>query len=357
MRKITLKENLFQGAISLERIGEAVKPWRIPYREKSLYPPNGLSGHAATPAGVRLSFVSDTDALRLHVAPMDQERIFDCIVDGVLVQSVLLPSDERVVAFDRLERKRKAIDIYLPQTAAVTIEACSIAAGASLELPADDMPRWVCYGSSITQCATAASPAETWPAIVAREQQLHLTCLGYRGNCQLEPMVARLVRDLPADFVSLCLGINVYGSNSMSIRTFRAMVIGFLKIVTETHRGIPIVVISPIVSPPREETANLAGLTLVLIRREIEAALEALRQTGTDHLHYFDGLRFFGPEYAGYLPDELHPDAEGYRIMGRRFQQWLEERGIRQQIKRSGENRSHRSDERSETDGSSRTNE
>lgn len=334
MQTIPLREELFQGAISLEKTEQGVKPWRIPYRELALFPPKGLTGHAATPAGVTVSLLSDTGAVRLRVDALDQERSFDCVVDGKLVQTVVLPPNEQIVLFSGLQRERKRLDIYLPQTAAVTMMELSIEAAASWQPVTDDRPRWLCYGSSITQCATAASPAQTWPAIAAREQQLQLTCLGYRGNCHLEPMVARMIRDRPADFISLCIGINVYGSNSYTIRTFRAMVIGFLEIIRERHTDIPIVVISPIISPPREETANTAGLTLELIRQEIEAALHSLRQLGAGNLYYLHGLQFFGREYAAYLPDELHPDAEGYRMMGSRFQQWIVEQGIRQQIRR-----------------------
>jgi lysophospholipase L1-like esterase len=147
-------------------------------------------------------------------------------------------------------------------------------------------------------------------------------------------MVARMIRDQAADFISLCFGINVYGSNSYTIRTFRPMVIGFLEIIRERHSNIPIVVISPIISPPREETANTAGLTIALIRQEIEAAIHSLWQLGADNLHYLHGLQFFGREFAAYLPDDLHPDAEGYRIMGSRFQQWMIEQGLREQISR-----------------------
>ena len=40
---------------------------------------------------------------------------------------------------------------------------------------------------------------------------------------------------------------------------------------------------------------------------------------GDGNLHYVDGLKLFGPEMAHLLPDDLHPDAEGYQAMGRNF--------------------------------------
>ena len=75
-------------------------------------------------------------------------------------------------------------------------------------------------------------------------------------------------------------------------------------------------VLTPIYSPPRETSPNAVGFTLAAMREEVAAAVETLRAHGDRHIHYVDGLRLFGSDLAGHLPDELHPDAEGYRLMG-----------------------------------------
>jgi hypothetical protein len=77
--------------------------------------------------------------------------------------------------------------------------------------------------------------------------------------------------------------------------------------------------VSPIYSPPRETTENAVGFTLAAVREEVAAVVETLRARGDRHVHYVDGLRIFGPELAHRLPDDLHPDAEGYRLMGANF--------------------------------------
>lgn len=59
-------------------------------------------------------------------------------------------------------------------------------------------PRWVHYGSSISQSAEAEGPTETWPAATAKTAQLNLTGLGFAGNAMLDPFVARTIRNLPA---------------------------------------------------------------------------------------------------------------------------------------------------------------
>lgn len=328
MKSIRLDDHLFQGAISLERTSLGVKPWRIPYEKIELFPPNGLGGRADFTAGVRLRFASNSDVIEVEVAAAAVERKVDLVIDGAIIQSVKLHINEQIVVFENLSRETKTIEIYLPQAGPVTIVGLRIADDASFEIIPDERLRWVTYGSSITQCSDAASPAETWPAIVARGQGLHLTSLGYGGNCHLEPMVARMIRDIPADFISLCLGINVYGSGSLNERTFRAMVIGFIETIREKHQDIPILVISPIYSPPREEIENKVGFTLVKMREEIQEALSALKHLGVEHLYYMDGLDLLGAEYESYLPDQLHPNAEGYRIMGERFQNWITEHSL-----------------------------
>ena len=56
--------------------------------------------------------------------------------------------------------------------------------------------------------------------VVARDQNFNLTCLGYGGQCHLDSMVARMIRDLPANFISMCLGINIQGASSLGPRAF-----------------------------------------------------------------------------------------------------------------------------------------
>ena len=180
-------------------------------------------------------------------------------------------------------------------------------------------PRWITYGSSITQCRTAASATQTWPAIVARESGLNLTCLGYGGQCHLDAMVARMIRDLPADYISLCLGINIQGASSLGPRAFRPAIIGAVQIIREKHPDIPLVLMSPICSPPREETPNAVGFHLKGMREEVRTAAEALQAHGDKHVYYVNGLSVFGTDYVHLLPDALHPDAEGYRVMGKNF--------------------------------------
>ena len=308
----------WQGAISLQRTDEWVMPWRIPYKQRSLFPPNTLAERAAMPAGVRIAFHSDTVLVGGQIVPNQEAATLDLCLDGQLHGSVALAGREQF-RFEGLPAGDKLIELWLPQGRAFRLRSLDVTEGATVTPYGDPRPRWITYGSSITHGGSADQPTGTWPAIVARQHGLNLTCLGYGGNCHLEPMVARMIRDLPADFLSMKVGININSGGTLNARTFRPAVIGFVQIVREKHPDTPFAVVSPICSPPREDTPNTVGFTLPAMRQEVAAAVSALQAQGDRHLRYIDGLAMFGPELAHLLPDQLHPNAEGYRALAQNF--------------------------------------
>ena len=76
---------------------------------------------------------------------------------------------------------------------------------------------------------------------------------------------------------------------------------------------------SPIYCPNREENPNAVGFNLQKMREEVEAAAYAIQSYGDNNVHYVNGLDVFGSDNVDLLPDNLHPDAEGYRVMGNNF--------------------------------------
>lgn len=307
----------WQGSISLQKTGDWVMPWRTPHPMHVLFP-EPLLERSAMPAGVRISFRSNTTRVSGSIVSQNESGILDLCCDSEVVASLDMTQKDSFV-FENLSDSEKLIELWLPQFGSFQLRSFEIDDGATLEPFTDTRKRWVTYGSSITQCRTAASATQTWPAIVARERGLNLTCLGYGGQCHLDAMVARMIRDLPADYISMCVGINIQGASSLGARAFRPAIIGAVQIVREKHPNIPIVLMSPICSPAREETPNPVGFHLKGMREEVQAAAEALQTHGDKHIHYVDGLSVFGEDYVHLLPDDLHPDAEGYRVMGKNF--------------------------------------
>ena len=307
----------WQGAVSLQKTEDWIMPWRTPHSAHVLFP-EPLLERSAMPAGVRISFRSNTTQVSGSIVPQNESGMLDLCCDGEQIDSIDLKQKESF-AFKGLSDSEKLIELWLPQFGQFQLRSLEIDDDATLEVFTDTRPRWITYGSSITQCRATASPTQTWPAVVARTHGLNLTCLGYGGQCHLDAMVARMIRDLPADYISMCLGINIQGASSLGPRAFRPAIIGAVQIIREKQPDIPIVLMSPICCPPREENPNTVGFHLKKMREEVQAAAEALQAHGDTQIHYVDGLSVFGADFVHLLPDDLHPDAEGYRVMGKNF--------------------------------------
>ncbi len=308
----------WEGAASLE-IGEGyVRPWRILYEQRSLYPAALRDGAGGMSSGVRLRFASTTQGLRLHLLPYPEPRKFDLLADGGLVGTAVVPAGGATAEWSGLDAGEKTLEVYLSaRVSAVT--GLEIDRDASFGKSLDKRPRFVAYGSSITHCSGAHSPSQTWPALVARAWNCHLTSLGFGGQCHVDTLIALQLKKMDIDFLTCSFGINVYGGNSLNDRTFQPAVIGFVRIVREAHPAIPFVVCSPILSPPRETVPNAVGMTLVKMRSQVEQAVALLREAGDENLYYVNGLEIFGEAEREFLPDDLHPNGDGYRRYAENF--------------------------------------
>ncbi|TVQ26850.1 MAG: GDSL family lipase [Spirochaetaceae bacterium] len=332
MTTIVAGEVLFQGAVSFDRTAEGLAPVRLPVAQAGLFPSpdDMLMQRAWSPSGVRLRFATDSSRLRVSIVPADtgeEQCIFDLSCGARILDSrtVAPGSDQVDFRLDPSSGNASAsgndlpvYEIWLHQWHPTRVSSLQIDDGARFALPPDDRPRWVAYGSSISMCRTAASPARTWPAVAAREHGLALTSLGFGGQCHLDPLVGMVLRDLPADLMTLKLGINVYGGGSLNVRSYPAAVIGLVRIIRERHPRIPIGVITSIISPDRERTPNAVGCTLEDYRAMTRDAVERLRRAGDETLLLFEGTDLFGEADAQLLPDGLHPNPEGYELIGKR---------------------------------------
>ncbi|NQW18416.1 MAG: GDSL family lipase [Chloroflexi bacterium] len=304
----------WSGSISNDVSPNGVMPWRIPHDDMGLYAEE-LVGRAAMPAGVRVSFQSDTSFLAGECNAFPERSPIDLMIGGELVGTA--PTEDLTsFRFDDLGTEMKSFELWLPQFGEFQLMGMSVSDDAEL-LESENLwlPKWITYGSSITHCRAADSPTLTWPSIVARTRGYDLTCLGFGGQCHLDPLIARVIRDRDADLISLCLGINIYGNDSLNARTFGPGIIGFVQIIREKHPDTPIALLSPIYSPGREDTLNAVGFTLSSMRGEVASAVDKLRAHGDNNIHYINGLDIFNADNAHLLPDDLHPNSEGYGIM------------------------------------------
>jgi hypothetical protein len=358
---------LLHGAFDVECTDTGLIPLRIPARLAFQVPPGYSSEVFRMPSGVRLAFETEATALELDVAARrpvvdgglelpEHACTFDLVVDGRMhatrtiaeVGTRTLDLDGNVIGeerrrttvrFDGLPAGGKTVELWLPTP--VVVELCALRADAPLRPWEDRRPRWVHYGSSISHCYEAHSPTQTWPAVAARSADVDLLSLGVAGECFLDPFAARAIRDTPATWISLKLGINIVNADAMKLRTFEPAVHGLLDTVREGHPDTPILVVSPIVCPPHEEApgptlardatgpfvAAAAPVSPEVARfalsvRRIRSILEEVvrvRSADDANLHYLDGLTLFGEADAVDLPDLLHPNGDGYVRIGERF--------------------------------------
>ncbi len=259
--------------------------------------------------------------------------------NGEEVQEIRLGEDS-VAEFDLPTNEsgaKRLVQVWLPQNC--PIDLIDIAANAPLEAEVDSaLPRWVHYGSSISHCEDADGPLGVWSVAAARDLGLEIYNLGMGGCANLEQFSARTIRDLPADLISLKLGINVVNGANHTSRTFGPAVHGFIDTIRDRHATTPILVISPVSCPAHEKNPGpsstgadgmvegqefsrhswIGELTLESIRETLKELVEVRAQTD-DNIFYLDGLELFGHQDAPTMPDGIHPDAAGYRLIGKNF--------------------------------------
>jgi hypothetical protein len=329
MMTVAVNEAFIQGAISSERIGDALYPCRLPHQRRHLFPsPNdSLWQKALCTSGVRLRFETDAEVLALSFSPLPEVNkiikghAFDIVIDNEIVQAVFCLEGASEVVFNRIGKGLRTIELWLPPSCPVGLKKIKAGKASVLQPMPDRRPMWVTWGSSITHCVRAGSAARIWPATVARRHNLNLLCLGFGGDCHLEPMVAMLIRDLPASYISMKLGINAV-SNSLSTRTYPALLAAAVAIIREKQPHTPLALISPIANPPRETTATQTGYTLERMRTDMESVHRALTAAGDMNLYHVSGMDLFGIEDIDrYAEDKLHPSAEGMDLQAERFSQ------------------------------------
>ena len=361
--------DLVHGAIDLESTGRGLRPHRLPQAVRERDADQQLTLVEAQPSGVRVvvataarQLVLEVHAARTAYRGMDRPRgAVDVVLDGsvhltrTLTAGDVLELDPRTGSsvftagtVDRIDvgglpPGEKVVEFWLPHNEQVDLVALS--SDASVRAVPSTRPVWLHHGSSISQGSNAASPTATWPAVAARRAGVQLVNLGFGGSAVADPFTARVVRDAPADVISIKLGINVVNLDAMRLRTFVPAVHGFLDTVREGHPTTPLLLISPIHCALHEDTPGPGAfdptaqgtgsvrfiatgrqgdtahgrLTLEVIRRALLEVVERRRQD--PHLHHLDGQTLYGQDDAEQfpLPDGLHPDTATHALMGERF--------------------------------------
>jgi lysophospholipase L1-like esterase len=278
-----------------------------------------LANRAAMAAGIRAVWRTGGGTLTLagHGAP--DCAPYDVLVNGEPTHRLpAIGTHRHDVALENLEPD-SLVQVWLPHFGDFTVQQATFDGG-SVTSALESGPRWITYGSSITHCQQADGPTQAWPSVVARRNGWQLSNLGLAGECQLDPIAANTIAQTPADIISLCVGINSYNAATYSERTYAVTLQGFLNTVRRAHPNVPVVVITPVLSLPREDKPNAVGWSLRDYRAATADVVAALQAKGDSKLHLIDGATVLTEQEAlERLPDTLHPDTAGYAIMAQRL--------------------------------------
>lgn len=373
--------DLIHGAVELEQLETGILPHRLPAWARAQCRDAQLAMAQSQPSGVRVAFTTTASVIELVTMPTKRryrdmpprpDGVYDLLVDGRLLQQASAPGGRvldidmvsgaatmhagapQSLRFADLPSGEKTVEIWLPHDE--TTELVALHADAPIAaLPPSGKRRWLHHGSSISQGSNAIHPTGIWPAVAAGRAGVDLLNLGFGGSALLDPFTARTIRDLPADLISLKLGINLVNLDLMRLRAFGPAVHGFLDTVREGHPDTPLLVVSPIHCPIHEKApgptmfdgkalarglvrfrttgteaeVRQGKLTLTVIREQLMAIVQERAQSD-GNIHYLDGIELYGAEDNARLPlpDELHPDAEAQRLIGERFGELVFANGV-----------------------------
>jgi hypothetical protein len=364
-----ITSDIMRGAIELEQTSHGVLPHRLPAWARAQCADPQLAMVEAQPSGVRLVFRTGATAIELDAlatrrryagVPPRPPGIYDLCIDGRLAAQASLDGGNILhidmatgattteagsadtLCFADLPAGVKQIELWLPHNE--VSELIALRTNAPVQASAGRRaPVWLHHGSSISHGSDAASPTGTWPAIAATLASVELVNLGFGGGALLDPFVARVMRDTPADLISVKIGINLVNADLMRLRAFGPAVHGFLDMIRDGHPVTPLLMVSPILCPIHEDTPGPAApdfvegqlrfratgdpadvasgkLTLGVIRTAL-AQIVAQRAASDPNIYYLDGRDLYGAaDHATLpLPDRLHPDAATHRLIGDRF--------------------------------------
>ena len=314
-----------EGAISVENNEKYCAPWRIDINRRKLFPFLDTFGQGDACTGVRIAFTTDSRNVGIDIYEtyrgedgIHDIMMLDIVVNGMYVETIELDKGEGLYDFGLLDAGVKDVEIWLDPKYPVRFKSIHIDDEAMIEKTESTKKRLVIYGSSIVHSVRARSPYYTWPAIVAAKKDMHLTNLGFGGNCILDPIMGMIMRDMDADIFCLELGSNCYSGN-LTDRSFAPCAIGLVKTIRQKHIETPIVILSQKYIPAHEVEKGGCRMNAQEMREELKNVVAVFRQYGDKNIYYADGLEIFGPENIKYMEDKVHPNAEGQFVFAENF--------------------------------------
>lgn len=321
----TMRADAWFNVSEWEQTPAGFRPWRVTPHLVATARNEHFTNRVSAPAGVRAEVLTDAKKLEIALTPLmagdETPLVVDVVFNGDLIKRAHLTQHATSTPITQLSFDLPArvgrLEVWLPHASGVVLNQIELT-GATVCRSVDPRPRWVTYGSSITHCIEADGPSQTWPALVGRALDLELYGLGLAAQCHLDYAIEEQIAQLAPRYISMCLGINIYGRGSFDERSLPGALYGFIDRVRRQNPQASIAVISPITSPPAEDTENHVGLPLSRIRDIVREVSTEFARSGIDYIH---GPDILGPKDASaqLREDELHPHSDGYAFMAQRL--------------------------------------
>lgn len=231
------------------------------YQNAPLEYQSGFGEKATYPAGVKLSFRTDSPSLFLKAEvrkTVGVRRFFsiDVTVDGKYLDSLdnfshkapagrYIDEPYAMGSFEKgfaLGPGEKTVCVDLPWSVACVLRQVSLADGATL-VPVRPSKKLLSFGDSITQGYDILRPANRQTARLAQMLGAEEFCKAMGGECYYAPL-GRLGEDFTPDYIYVA-----YGTNDWSKQTyghFRENCRGFFAGLRENYPTAPILVVTPV---------------------------------------------------------------------------------------------------------------
>lgn len=302
---------------------------RLPAKPaEPLRPPvDGLANHTA---GGQIGFMTDSRIVKLNAELAGPADMHHMAATGACGFDIYLgpPRSQRFYGVTRFGLAQSAYDVFLfrdhraawrsftinfPLYQGVRKLRIGLERTARVKPPAPfalSRPV-VIYGTSITQGGCASRPGMAYSNILSRRLNAEIINLGFSGNGQAEPEVARLIAAIP-DPALLVIDCEANCGNGL----LEARLPDFIGILRAAHPTPPILLVSRILF-----AADLAHRPWELGRRKLERfqrrLVERARRRGDRRMFFLSGKALLGADPDECTVDGVHATDLGfYRMAG-----------------------------------------
>ena len=195
------------------------------------------------------------------------------------------------IAIKNLDGKSRHYRVYLPLYSSLTSLFVGVNKGAKIRASeADNSPKIIIYGTSITQGASASRPGLAYPAILSRHLRATVYNMGFSGSGKMEPKMAEVIGHMSADLYILDCVPN------MTADLIHKRVIPFVHILRKIKPNIPILFLE---SPIRERSYwdQKLKISMAAQNEAIEDVFLALKKEGVENIYYQSSRDFSGTDH------------------------------------------------------------